>query len=507
MLGEVQRHLNGTEYNLAISARMVSAALTMQVDYLEELRKMGQKRRQKLVKPAIRNTICRLFHVSPHTYSKIMTAFLSDRTIYEKKRGGNEGTPINARIWPTQENVFVVRDFVRDYRLQRKRVTAVQVTAHLIEKGILEVPTDSLGPYKRKELHAAERCVQRFVRKIGYERGRKKTLRPKADITAKRDIYLKKYMANPKEEPTMRLREVYLDESYVHHHYKWKEDDSLFDPLDEFAIPEGKDKHKGERYCFICAIQGPSPIQRGLASDKAGMVLQSEWAFSPTRKQDHKGDYHKVFNGDNFVEWFCDQLLPNLVEASIIILDNAKYHAVSGKHVPKVYNAKRSELTTYLLSAGVAFDADETMVMLKKKAREHINNHEQIEIERLANEWGHEILWTPPYYSDLQPIELVWAWMKGAIGRQYDTNTTLALVYERLLAQFDRLQSEEGSVYVEKVINKYHSRCEELWTKICEAEAVNKYGEDDSWDSSSSGSDDVSNSTLSSKSSIELLSV
>lgn len=49
------------------------------------------------------------------------------------------------------------------------------------------------------------------------------------------------------------------------------------------------------------------------------------------------------------------------------------------------------------------------------------------------------MLLTPPYHSDLQPIELVWAMVKGGVGRQYNNETTLELVYQRLLKEFDRL--------------------------------------------------------------------
>eukprot|EP00977_Amphora_coffeiformis_P010742 scaffold2518_cov178-Amphora_coffeaeformis.AAC.1 len=216
-------------------------------------------------------------------------------------------------------------------------------------------------------------------------------------------------------------------------------------------MPVGKDKHKGERYCFVCAIQGPLPIQRGLETDKAGMVVGSEWAFSPTRKQDHKGDYHKVFNGDNFTE--CD--------ASIIILDNAKYHAVYGKHVPKVYKAKRDELTSYLKAAGVDFQPNETMSMLKSNAKAYIETFEMIEIERLALEWGHEILWTPPYHSDLQPIELV--------------------------------------------IKKCAKRCEDLWESVQQVDRQAEYAKDESQDSTSSDSNTTVNGNISSDSDIEVL--
>ena len=56
-----------------------------------------------------------------------------------------------------------------------------------------------------------------------------------------------------------------------------------------------------------------------------------------------------------------------------------------------------------------------------------------IEVVKLEEDKGHEVLFTPPYHSDLQPIELLWALIKGNIGRQYNINTTLDTVYQRLI--------------------------------------------------------------------------
>lgn len=63
------------------------------------------------------------------------------------------------------------------------------------------------------------------------------------------------------------------------------------------------------------------------------------------------------------------------------------------------------------------------------------------EAERLALEAGHTVLYTPPHHSDLQPIELVWANIKGEVGRQYDTDTIFGIVRERLDAAFDNQTS------------------------------------------------------------------
>eukprot|EP00957_Ditylum_brightwellii_P017903 1348456-Ditylum_brightwellii.AAC.1 len=60
----------------------------------------------------------------------------------------------------------MIRDFIRGRRINRQRVTAVQVSHHLIEQGVLQVDKEALGQYEKKGLQAAVRCVQRFVKKI-----------------------------------------------------------------------------------------------------------------------------------------------------------------------------------------------------------------------------------------------------------------------------------------------------------------------------------------------------
>jgi hypothetical protein len=64
---------------------------------------------------------------------------------------------------------------------------------------------------------------------------------------------------------------------------------------------------------------------------------------------------------------------------------------------------------------------------------------ERRECVLLAEEQGHTVMFTPSYHSDIQPIELLWAKVKGQVGRQYDINTTLALVYERLMTAFEEV--------------------------------------------------------------------
>jgi hypothetical protein len=63
------------------------------------------------------------------------------------------------------------------------------------------------------------------------------------------------------------------------------------------------------------------------------------------------------------------------------------------------------------------------------------------------------VLFTPAYHSDLQPIELVWAQVKGNVGRQYSNQITLNLVYERLMHEFNQLE-DSGHQSINGMIEK-----------------------------------------------------
>ena len=85
--------------------------------------------------------------------------------------------------------------------------------------------------------------------------------------------------------------------------------------------------------------------------------------------------------------------------------------------------------------------------MLRLKVREWINNNEPAKTVRLEEEQGHQILFTPPYHSDFHPIELVWALIKGNVGRQYNANTTLEIVHNRLMDEFRNWRKVAMSLY------------------------------------------------------------
>ena len=271
---------------------------------------------------------------------------------------------------------------------------------------------------------------------------------PSVDQTLKKHNYLKSFQENRNAPPEERRREVYMDESYIHEHYH-RNDDSLWDPNDDQDVQHKKAPAKGRRYCFAAAIQGPSWKSIGTSG---GLVPGSLWKFCPQKKGGHQGDYHKVFDSKNFLTWWKDQLLPNLTEPCVIMLDNASYHCCRHPDTPNASRMKKQECIDFLATKCPTFVVTGLSVLqLKAEVRKYIETNVPLEIVRLAEEKGHKVLFTPPYHSDLQPIELVWALVKGNIGRQYAIGTTLEIVNQRLETEFKKLQMT-GQASIERMI-------------------------------------------------------
>ena len=461
MLQHLKRKLAGASFDANLSMRVKHAALVLQKEYLDEKSKLKNSEHDASA-PRIRDRVCKLLGISQHTYYHIMKGTTTD-AVYESGGRGNKEDRETRIPYHKPRLMVAVREFVRSKRMNRERVTGQQVMEWMEEKKILSIPREEDGGYTVKGWRTALRAVQRWLLVHGYKRGKKSgSLAMKAAIQAQRDLYLKEFFDNRKLPVEEQKRECYLDESYIHQHYH-KRNDSLLDPLDE-ELQEDKQPEKGARYCFLAALQGPKPtafqstgnreedkkLLDALAIPERGSVMkETVWTFSPQKKEDSTGDYHKVFDGNNFLQWWKEQLLPALGEEKhIIIMDNASYHCVLPPSVPKL-NAKKQVLVEYLQSKGIEFSPEETLVVIRQRVKLAKAMEKPMTV-LLAEEAGHKVLFTPPYHSDLQPIELLWAKLKGNIGRKYSKDTTMTVLKQRLDEEFNKSvtwhQSVEGFI-------------------------------------------------------------
>lgn len=129
-------------------------------------------------------------------------------------------------------------------------------------------------------------------------------------------------------------------------------------------------------------------------------------------------------NGKVFLQWYKDQLLPRLQNPSVIVMDNASYHNIRTEETiaPTMSNLK-SAMTQWLQDRNIPFNKSDTKPKLYEKI---LQNKVPIvyKTNELANIFGHVVLRTPVRMCEFNPIELVWAQVKGHVARN---NTTFRL--------------------------------------------------------------------------------
>ena len=143
----------------------------------------------------------------------------------------------------------------------------------------------------------------------------------------------------------------------------------------------------------------------------------------PKHTAGHKGDCHKVFDGENYLEWWKNQLPQNLIQPSIIYVNNVKYYLGLGFHILKQSKIKKQEAVYFLEEKCILFDSGMTAVEMKQLVRSYISEYKKPEIKFQAERAGHEVQSMLPYCSDVQSVKLAQAYIKRKAGRQYSIDT------------------------------------------------------------------------------------
>ncbi len=78
-------------------------------------------------------------------------------------------------------------------------------------------------------------------------------------------------------------------------------------------------------------------------------------------------------------------------------------------------------------------------------------------VDLLAARAGHEIIRTPPYHPELQPIELCWGIVKNYVGRH--CNFTVKNLHHQLEAGFDAVDAATCA----RVIRKIRQKEDQFW--------------------------------------------
>jgi hypothetical protein len=262
-------------------------------------------------------------------------------------------------------------------------------------------------------------------------------LQEKDYIVVARQHYLRRMRENRIASSRPIRPEVYLDESYVNKNHS--KDFVWYSSEDGPWIQ--KPTGKGERLIIMNAIT------------KDGWVPEAKVVFKSTRKT---GDYHGQMNGDLFQKWFVEKLLPNIPNTSLIVMDNSSYHNVLSDDSAPIPTCSKERIRSWLEANKIPCKDDclkvELIDILRKIAPEPTYR-----LDVIARQHGHEVIRTPPYHPELQPIETCWGILKNEVARHCDF--TLSNLKTQLEQAFDKITA----TICQGIINKVRSIEDRFW--------------------------------------------
>ena len=293
-------------------------------------------------------------------------------------------------------------------------------------------------------------------------------------VVEKRNAYLAVPHLLPSDATTLRV-EVYLDESYINRLHKigftWFHKDEAI--RGGTGAPSGK----GKRFCFLTGL-----------TEKFGVLPGTLLLF---QAQKSSGDYHENIDSEKFMAWVKGQMVPALRRLRKpgqdlhvrFILDNAPYHLAFSPDEPNPAAMTRPQLHAFLRDKGVEFreqpapkghNVKELRDLCEKY---YVDNPEERRVTLLHalfdsqscgyqtkdDAWNEtwEVLLTPPYHPELQPIEMLWSNVKQRCARQYSNGRTMAQLEAQLRAAFVEYGTADNCASLIAKVRKIEERYKE----------------------------------------------
>lgn len=245
-----------------------------------------------------------------------------------------------------------------------------------------------------------------------------------------------KYLRKIKEYRQLNRNIVYLDETWFDTHdvvqYGWVD---------------------GSKNCSL-----GTPCSRGKriiilhAGNENGFV-KNALLLSAKNIAQSSADYHEDMTAQLFEKWFSEQLLPNILPNSVVVMDNASYHSRLLSKVPN-NSTKKQDIIDFMKKKNI--NIPEKMP-LKNELLKIIKSHnfpKEYVIDELCRSQGHTILRLPPYYCIFNPIEMIWGTIKKHLRKSNQSPTISAIVIDNIRQVINDLDSDVWKNCVTHVIEK-----------------------------------------------------
>src|SRR5207237_3108264 len=139
-------------------------------------------------------------------------------------------------------------------------------------------------------------------------------------------------------------------------------------------------------------------------------------------------DYHNTMNGEHYQDWLKTKVLPRLPIKAVIVLDQAPYHKnrVEFSGMPKI-SSINAKIVQWFAIHNIDTPPDISdlnqltkagLITLSKQfpVKERLVIQDIVDDFNLENGTDVKLLFLPVAHCELNPIEIVWAFMKAKVS-------------------------------------------------------------------------------------------
>jgi hypothetical protein len=317
--------------------------------------------------------------------------------------------------------------------------------------------------------------------------------------------YVMEYAAALAEEEKGKAIIVYMDESYIHQGQRTKFSWYHVKTTANANVYRGQGSNSGKRIIVLHAMTKDGMLT--MPNVDPSNILSEEYlscalVFTEVNVDDiTPADYHNSINGEKFVMWLRTRLIPTFKarypnKKMYLVLDNAKYHHHRGEDwltpakmnkgqcarflrengVPRI-TVTRSNNSTYevpasKLSADLK-DGGPTMKGLRGAVSTYLASHPGMNTTvpaQLMKDAHASLIYTPPYESWLQPIELVWARMKHTVS----TKAFLGRTHQETAAQTYESFDNIDAALCMSILSHVHKLLD-AWLQTADAGSLRRF--------------------------------
>ena len=381
-------------------------------------------------------------------------------------RGFRTGTLETKNTKVTSAVIRTILDFIHKRHADNQPVTASMLIGHIFEKKRILIGKTTIARTMKmlgKQWHPIK------PKKRTFSSQHQLALRA---FLIKLDAYIKHINAGNTEK----LVFVFTDESYIHQLHTAK---FSYLSKEERTDGSDRKTGKGRRLIILHAITPDGPLcerdDNGYPVDDLVWKKDTPHPNTASNKltcetlwmsNSHTGDYHDNMNSDMFMQWVTDRLCPTFEKLypghkMVLLCDNAPYHhkrdigSLGSKTKAEIcelmvkYNVEYVDLPCdsieqvnleesadiqhrgEVVRVGFSFEeqqqrsgkkrptvasSDELKLAFVSYLKECNPGALKCKVEEYMTAKGYEILWTPPYCPDLQPIERYWACGKNHVA-------------------------------------------------------------------------------------------